>query len=463
MDELEVRFTIKGQTSETSFALVKDDDKYQLVGKDAEGELLTLKLERDSDTGLLALTDKSRKRLSEEDDIITERLDELSSELTDAFSQGLDISDNSDDGSAEISYTPSQIYIENKPFSLIQLMDLIRYGDLEIAPTFQRNFIWDKTRQSRLIESILLGLPLPSMYLSQYDDGRLTIVDGLQRINTIKNFVEDRLRLCNMEYLRDCNGFTFEELKTHHILSLLQIRRFHQTQIMCFVIDYRSPSELKYDLFRRLNTGGKVLNDQEIRNCMSRPVLQETLNGMSSLPSFLNATHYSVKNTRMAAQEAALKFIYFYDEYSDKHPIGEYDGRMSKALDRCVENLNEASEKKIKKYIDIYDQCMQTTFNLFGEYSFRKIKDDGRKRPINKLLMLVISVLVAKHCDEYQSAFMQKKDTEKILTNEMKELLQNDKYLNSYLSLHTSSKINIEYVFKCIKKQLFDRFLLNHE
>lgn len=463
MNDLEVRFTIEGQSSETRFALVEDNGKFRLVGNDSNGEEIFLKLNRDPDTGLLNLSEKSRNRLSEDDSVISARLDELSAELTDAYSQGLDISDNSDDGSGKLAYTPNQIYIENKPFSLAQLMDLIREGDLEVAPVFQRNFIWDKTRQSRLIESILLGLPLPSMYLSQYDDGRLTIVDGLQRINTIKSFFENRLRLCNMEYLTDCNGFTFEELQEKRKLSILQIRRFRQTQIMCFVIDYRSPSELKYDLFRRLNTGGKVLNEQEIRNCMSRPALQDALFQMSKSENFLKATNYSLKDTRMAAQEAALKFIYFYDEYSDKSPIGEYDGRMSKALDGCVEKFNVFSKSNLKKYIDMYDDCMGLSFYLFKENAFRKIKEDGKKRPINKLLMLVVSVLVAKHYDKYQNIFRKQKDVTVVLTNKMKELLQHDEYLNNSLSLHTSSKSSVEYVFKCVKKQLFDWALQKYE
>ena len=454
MNELDVRFTIEGQSSEINFALIKDDDKYQLVGKDDNEKEIILSLKRDSETGLLALVDNS-VQFVEDENSISERLNELSIKLTEALSQGLDISDNSEDEKKKPGYTPNQIYVENKPFSLNQLMELINDGDLEITPNFQRHFVWDRTRQSRLIESILLGLPLPSMYLSQYDDGRLTIVDGLQRINTIRFFLQNDLRLCNMEYLTECNGCTFRDLQVKKKISMLQIRRFRQTQIMCFVIDYRSPAELKYDLFRRLNTGGKVLNDQEIRNCLSRRPLQDLLNQMSELNSFKKATQGNVKDTRMAAQEAALKFIYFYDEYNDNNPVGNYNGLMSKALDNCVERLNKESEAELTKYKDLYDKSMQLSFSVFGENTFRKIKSDGKKRPINKLLMLTVSVLLVKHFDKYSCW--------KNLSSEMETLLQDDDKLDKYLSLHTANKSNIDYVFKCIKEKLFDRFLLNHE
>lgn len=453
MNELEVRFTFKDRENdgETCFALVKVEDKYQLVGNDADGKEIILNLKRDSDTGLLTFADNP-EQFAEDENIISERLSGLSSELTESLAQGLDISDNSEEGKKKPGYTPDQIYVENKPFSLKQLIDLIKDGDLELAPAFQRNFVWDKTRQSKLIESILLGLPLPSMYLSQYNDGRLTIVDGLQRINTIKSFLDGSLRLCNMEYLEDCNGKTFEELKDEKKLSMLQIRRFHQTQIMCYVIDYRSPTELKYDLFRRLNTGGRVLNDQEIRNCMSRVPVQKLLSEMSSLESFKQTTKKEVKDTRMAAQEAALRFIYFYDEYSNENSVGNYDGFMSKVLDKCVEKLNDMKEIELNKYKEFYDKSMLMSFKLFGENAFRKVRTDGRKRPINKLLMLVISVLLAKHGDEYIC---------KNLSQEMVQLLENDDKLEKCISLHTSDKANIEYVFKCIKEKLFDKYLLN--
>lgn len=118
-------------------------------------------------------------------------------------------------------------------------------------------------------------------------------------MTTIKHFLEDKLVLSNLEYLEKCNNKKYSELES--VLSPLRLRRFGQTQIMCFVIDYRSPSKLKYDLFKRLNTGGKPLNNQEIRNCLSRPHLQNVLHEMVKSDAFKNATNGSVKDTRMEA------------------------------------------------------------------------------------------------------------------------------------------------------------------
>lgn len=234
----------------------------------------------------------------EPNEVIAERLLGLSTEWMDEQEQGFE-SEAVVEDALKPGYGPDDIFVENKPFSLKQFNDLIEDGDIEMAPDFQRNFIWDETRQSRLIESLLLGLPLPSIYLSQYDDGRLTIVDGLQRIMTIRRFLDDKLKLSNLEYLEDCNGMNYSLLKEHY--SPLRMRRFGQTQIMCFVIDYRSPNKLKFDLFRRLNTGGKPLNNQEIRNCLSRAELRNTLKRMVSTDAFKKATGGSVKDDRMDA------------------------------------------------------------------------------------------------------------------------------------------------------------------
>ena len=121
------------------------------------------------------------------------------------------------------------------------------------------------------------------------------------------------MRLLHLEYLKECNEKRFSEIKK--VLPPLRLRRFGQTQLMCFVIDYRSPSRLKYDLFRRLNTGGKPLNAQEIRNCLSKPIVQNALLEMSGSEEFKQATNGTVKDTRLQAQEIALRFLYFRRQY----------------------------------------------------------------------------------------------------------------------------------------------------
>ncbi len=456
MAQLEVNFTIRGEQSETTFKLIKNDDCFWLKGISDVSGVNEYPLDNNLEVSTFNL--KDRKVFEEKDEIIDERLLGLYENYIAALSEGLELDDDVEKRVEKPGYGPDDIYVENKPFSISTIMELIKDGDLEVTPNFQRHFVWDRTRQSKLIESILLGLPLPSIYLSQYSDGRLTIVDGLQRITTIQRFMNDELVLCNMEYFNKCNGKKYSELRG--ILPVLQYRRFRQTQIMCFVIDYRSPEALKFDLFRRLNTGGKTLNDQEIRNCLSRPHLQTLLMNMVATEEFKKATSKSVKDTRMAAQESALRFIYFYDQYTEENPIGEYNGDIGDSLDRYVEILNKATKSELNQYIGFFQKSMQMAYDLFGENAFRKIDiNRGKKYSINKPLMLAISVLLAHHYEEYK----ERVSVGINLTNELAQLLVNDSTLLKMITTSTTHKASINYTFYTLKRDLFDKYLRNNE
>lgn len=443
---IEVRFTVKELKKEIPFTIVEEQgDKLFLYSVFNVNEY---KYPLKNDNGILKLAVENP--FEDSNSIVEERLTGLSSDWIESRAQGFE-NDGNFSKPAPPGYGPDEVFVENKPFSLRQIVDLIDSRDIELAPDFQRNFIWDKTRQCRLIESILLGLPLPSIYLSQYEDGRLTVVDGLQRLTTISAFMKDKLVLTNLEYLKECNDKRFSELGS--VLSPLRIRRFGQTQIMCFVIDYRSPSKLKFDLFRRLNTGGKPLNNQEIRNCLSRPEVQQVLKDMISLESFKQATNESVKDSRMDAREAALRFIYFYEQYSRSNPIGSYNGDMDGVLDDFIDELNSRDISDLKRYIDIYDAALENCFYLFKDYCFRKVLSHtigGRKSPINKLLMLSFSVLLSKSEPSMVRAGIE----EGALTPKLASFIESDNNLYSAITYGTNGKSNIEIAFNA-----FDLFL----
>lgn len=448
----EVRFKIKGQHQETVFSpVLGEDDEVYLYAKLPDGKEVKILLIQDDKTKVFSLEGKTV--FEEPEEVIAERLLGLSGEWMDEQEQGFE-SESSDEETPQPGYGPDDIFVENKPFSLKQFNDLIEDGDIELAPDFQRNFIWDETRQSRLIESLLLGLPLPSIYLSQYGDGRLTIVDGLQRIMTIRRFLDNKLRLSNLEYINECNGMNYSQLKEYY--SPLRMRRFGQTQIMCFVIDYRSPNKLKFDLFRRLNTGGKPLNNQEIRNCLSRPELRKTLKDMVRTEAFMKATGGSVKDGRMDAQEAALRFLYFYNKYDASNgSLSFYNGNMDDTLDGAVEIFNEY--EGLSDILPVYERTMKDAYRLFGEHTFRKVHEGQvRRSPVNKLLMLAVSVLLAKNGDLYRKQI----DKGVNLTQPLMLLMEEDENLFNALTWSTNSKWNIDYVFRMLKTDLFDKYLL---
>lgn len=370
---------------------------------------------------------------------------EMIEKLHEAEAQGVEATEGADEVLEEdwnnAGYSLRDIYVENKNFSVRQLSWLIDDGDLELNPDFQRNFIWDRNRQSLLIESMLLGLPLPSIYLSQYDDGRLTVVDGLQRLTTIRRFLNNELRLTGLEYLRDCEGFTFEELRQKKILNDLQLRQFNQIQIGCFVIDYRSPDSLKFDLFRRLNTGAKPLNRAEIRNCLTRSEVQKRLKLMWDSEEFQMATDYGVKNNRMQAMDLVMRYLFFRRCYLNDY-LRSYWGQIDNYLDAFTTELNKTGISD--QELDDFFKAMRSAYYLFGTKAFRK--PSSQRVPVNQLLFVAFSVILSlMDTEEVKSIF-----PEEGATSKLKDLIESDDDFRKALSTGTNARWNVHVAFTAV-------------
>lgn len=429
-----------------------------------------LQLYRHTDTGILTLHPSGNHKdiplqtspeteisidyslFEEAQDLIDEKLVGLKSVLLQAESSGLELTldDDSEESRGGFNYNIRDVYVENRYFSIKQLEFLMEEGDIELSPDFQRNFVWNPDRQSLLIESILMGLPLPPLYLSQYDDGSLTVVDGQQRLSAIRKFLRNELRLSGLEYLKECNHKTYEEVK--QILSPLQMRQFLQAQIGCFVIDYRSPDTLKFDLFRRLNTGSEPLNRPEIRNCLTRKRVQVELAKMWGSDEFKVATGGSVKNMRMQATDLAVRFLYFSDQYTGnpEKPLRDYSGKIEESLDEFIPLLNK--RKDFEADIARFKNAMIVARYLFGDYAFRKQSQTlGRRLAINQQLFVTISILVADMDLDRVKAVVE----EGGLVEPLYSLTVDSPELKQALGSSTSSRKNMETAFRVIETSLF--------
>ena len=149
-------------------------------------------------------------------------------------------------------WDPRLIRITTKNFTIREIYTQIIERDLDLAPDFQRSFVWKKRQQIRLLESILLGIPLPAFYFNQDKSGAHQVIDGVQRLTTVKLFMSDRLILDegDLEYLKPLKGLCYSTLDP------ATRRRFAGTQIVAHVIEPQTPDDVKYDIFNRVNTGG---------------------------------------------------------------------------------------------------------------------------------------------------------------------------------------------------------------
>jgi len=327
-----------------------------------------------------------------------ERLTQLARDVRDALVRGEDLaaSDLPEHPETVKPYDPELIDVREAPMSVQQVYLMICDGDINLSPDFQRNVVWDSKRKSRLIESMLLRIPLPVFYFSQGKDGKLAVVDGLQRLTAIKAFMDDMLPLSELEYLTELNGLTYSQLKRHD----LYWRRLKLTKLSANVIQPGSPTKVRYDIFRRLNTGGRPLNNQELRNCMASPALRESLKRMAHSYEFKLATGNSIDDNRMEAQEMALRFMRFWDWMSTSGGISAYKGEMDAVLDEWTEEVSQSKDFPFGACEQDFINSMINAHHLFGRHAFRKVftghNDSSHRSLLNKALFLSFSVVLSR-------------------------------------------------------------------
>lgn len=263
-----------------------------------------------------------------------------------------------------------------------QLYDMAVEAIIDIAPEYQRHFVWDETRQSQLIESIFLGIPVPSLFMATNKDSSWEVVDGLQRLTTIINFVGDektikrinkncsKLTISGLEKLDSLNGLQYEKLPK----SLQNM--FLTRPIRVTVLNDRSDYNLRFDLFERLNTGGVTLHPQEIRNCIYLGEFNDFIKKCSENESFRTV----IKMTRNAErtgsyEELVLKFFAYYENresfiHSVKEFLNEY---------MAFKTLNFKNKAQLE---NIFYQTFETLNNLLPDGIVR-----GNRKNITPLVL----------------------------------------------------------------------------
>jgi hypothetical protein len=286
-------------------------------------------------------------------------------------------------------FNTSAIKVDQKLMTVFQVMRKIDMEEIDLRPDFQRNFVWSHTRQSRLIESVLLRIPLPAFYLDASNQGRWLVVDGLQRLTTLHLFYTNGLKLANLEYLRDHEGSTFGQLPRG-----LQRQIEDETSLNLYVIQPETPPQVKFTIFSRVNTGGLVLTQQEIRHALFQGRSTSFLSELANLPEFLSATDHSINPLRMDDRECVLRFLAFYTTGYEGYRNQSFDGFLSETMER----LNRIPESELGRLKRMLVDAMRKAEAVFGRYAFRKMyAPDARRTRISKPLFEVWSVLLLAH------------------------------------------------------------------
>lgn len=301
---------------------------------------------------------------------------------------GLDEGEDTGGGS-EITepFDPARIRVDTRPMVISLLMDRIRNKEIDLTPGFQRKGgIWSTKAKSQLIESLLIRIPLPAFYMDGGDESKWLIVDGLQRLSTLKSFVIDKtLALDGLEFLNEYRGKKFDQLPRN-----LQ-RRILETQVTVFLIQENTPPEVKFNIFKRINTGGLPLSSQEIRHALHQGKASALLQELAESPEFQTATNEGIRDERMGDRECVLRLLAFMrTSYRDYGPTN-----LDAFLNRCMIEVNQLPDADVQDLGVRFRRAMVDCYRLFGDQAFRKQKRGiTRRSPINRALFEVWSASV---------------------------------------------------------------------
>ena len=301
-------------------------------------------------------------------------------------------------------FNPKDVDIVSQPMVISNIIEQLKYNDILLEPDFQRHpDLWNPKQQSRLIESLIIRIPLPTFYFDSTKDDKLIVVDGLQRLYAIKRFMvldkedSDRLRLTDLEYLSEYEGKIFEELPAN-----IQRRRT--------------------SIFTRINTGGLPLEPAEIKNSVYRGQAANLLKELAHSEEFIKATRNKIDSSRMLDCEFVNRFLAFY-----LLGIDQYPGNLEDYLNTVMSRLQTESEHTLEKCRRNFLKAMKYASAIFGDTAFRKINADRRYGKINKPLYDAVAVNLARlevrDCEE----LLQKKEE---LSGKYISLLNDKKFVD---------------------------------
>jgi len=282
----------------------------------------------------------------------------------------LEFEDQEEEQPTEIMPKERRVYSDKPDRSIFELYRQYQKGNLELRPEFQRLQVWDNAKSSRLIESVLLEVPIPVIYLSEESDSKYSVIDGQQRLNAFIKFLENNLRLSGLTILAELNGKRFQDIPKN-----LQ-DKFENATIRIIEIRKESNPDVKFEIFERLNTGAVQLNAQELRNCIYRGRYNELLKELSEDKDFQFLLGLKEPHHRMQDRELILRFFAFWHNTHLK-----YTPSMKRYSNKEMEkyrNLNDVEEKELR---GVFKKSVRLSKTVFGDRAFYRFVSGSNKDP----------------------------------------------------------------------------------
>ena len=285
-------------------------------------------------------------------------------------------------------YPIDDILIRHDSRTIYEVVRRVDQGQYVMNPDFQRDFIWPEDKQSKLIESVVMRIPLPVFYMAEDDDGRMVVVDGLQRLSTFVRFLKGDLKLRLSDGI-ELNGKRFSDLS-----SKLK-NRVEDCNLIFYTIDSKVGQRARLDIFERVNSG-EPLSRQQMRNCLFMGPATRFLKEESSTDVFLDATGGSLNRKTMRDREFVNRYCAF--RILD---IEDYHGDMDDFLADCLREMNKFKEGDLASLSEEFHNGLTNNVELFGRHAFRKYQPGQERRSvINASLWDVMCTGLSMHTTE---------------------------------------------------------------
>ena len=370
----------------------------------------------------------------------------VSSEMDPEPDSGLE-PEQEESGAIKRPFDPEKIKVRTINVVVDQIVSRIDHDEIDLAPEFQRMAgIWKDRQKSRLIESLLLRIPIPVFYVAADENEVWSVVDGVQRTSTIYGYVKGDFSLTQLEYLTKLEGRSYDQLPRS------MQRRIHETQLVVNVIEPGTPEEVMFNIFRRINTGGLMLNGQEIRHALHPGPILNLLKDLAGSKEFLNATDHSIRTERMADRECVLRFLAFHIYPWEKYTDNDLDGYLGLAMKK-INNMRVDERENLS--MD-FRKAMHASCEIFQNQAFRKPFTEGeRRRRINKALFDAWAVGLARRSEDQIAALV---DSRKKVAREFVSLVENDWEFDDAITYSTGTPSRVRKRFQAID-ELIERCL----
>ena len=290
-------------------------------------------------------------------------------------------------------YPLDEMLIRSDNRTIHDVIRRIDQGRYVMDPDFQRDFIWPEDKQSKLIESVLMRIPLPVFYLAEDDEGRMVVVDGLQRLSTFDRFFKDKLKL-RLADRSDLNGKSFSDL--HPKFQ----NRVEDCNLIFYIVDSKVPERARLDIFERVN-GGVPLTRQQMRNSLFMGKATRFLKKEAQSEMFRQATGGSLRTSTMRDREFVNRFCAF----QILTPVEYRRDDMDKFLADSLRNMNKQSDDKLSRLSNAFRRGLENNCLLFERHAFRKhTREQERRGVLNASLWDVMSTGLSRYTREQVEA-----------------------------------------------------------